>query len=226
MRMDRRAGLLSPGLPSLYELFSASAIVANAGRGRASSTGSATITISGGTADPVWVVSCTGRGIAFAKVKDDTVTYIKQVAMATNPSSTVITAAASGANTTITSGSAYGVNILAIRFPGFSESVIDAVLNKMSVEFLVGRNSSSNGKLTVEAAEFETTRNHLYSQMVARDTGATYFSMSSGDNLLTAVLTTGAIVYLYYQESTAKYGLSYDGNSSSNMLAGCICHLY
>ena len=228
MRLSRKIGLLATSkLPTLYELFSAATVVASNGT-VSTSQGAAYITISGDTSDPVWVISCTGNGIAFVKVKNRAVTYLKTAVTSSNPSSTDVTAAASGANTQITSGSAYGRSILAIRFLDFSEAKVDATLSKMSAEILAGRNSGTASTLSTLASGITGTQQHLYLQMFARPMTGCGLSLVSGDAPTTPIISrsgTGAGTLAYWRLDNNYYYLSANGTNNVSVLGGTICHL-
>ena len=230
MRMMRRAGLLATSkLPTLYELFSAATVVASEGHYDDYDPFYARINLrNDDTSDPVWVISCTGNGIAFAKVKNRAVTYLKTAVTSSDPSSTEFTVMTYGSTgTAIESGYAYGTYLLILRFSDFSEAEIDAALSRMGAEILAGRNSSRASTLSTPASNIIGTQQHLYLQMYATSSSQG-LSLVSGAALTTPIISrsgTAAGTLAYWRLSSNNYYLSVNGTNNASVFGGTICHL-
>ena len=228
MRISRRTGIVSTSSSRLLRLFENATILKTGGYG-ATSTGTASVVIDGGTSSPVWVISSTGRGIAIAKVKNNTVTPIKAVAMSDTPSSTEITAATYfSSDTRIVSGSAYGVVMVALRFTGYTEAEVDSILDGAVVEILAGRNSRSAGNVSVAASSISQRKKDLYIQALSRAAGQG-FSLTSGSSPGTAVIESlvnlSASPPWWYLNTTGNEYYLGSSSGSAGVLGGMICHI-
>lgn len=222
MRMSRRAGLLSR-LVGLVDLWAAAQTVTTAKYAPSSSgfphTGAATATVSGGTASPVWVICDTGHGICFAKVKNDVVEYLK-TATRSSGSPTTLTVETSGSDTMITSGTAYGVVMVVLRFPGIAESVVDNAFADMTATILASRETSSPSSVYVEASAVDQTSLYTQSFVTVAAGGTGYFSVVLDGQML---FSTGSIAF--WRSYNSRYYLSNDGESNASVYMGTICQM-
>ena len=230
MRMDRRAGLLSAApLLSLLELWSAATILQNVGYAGSSVT-TRTITIEDGASAPFWVFASTGTGCSFSKVKNNAGNYLNTALLDANGIPADITVEASGnTGTKITSGSSYYNELVAFRFAGISEKQVDATLKAMALTVMAGRNESSIDTIRVPTSSLGTTQNYFYLQCGAPNSGASYFSMCSGDAWDTPVLShngSSTRTQVYWRSSSSYRYLSISTSSNTTWRGGSICQLF
>ena len=150
MRMSRRMGLLG-GVPSLDQLFTSATVVAGGGN-----LGSNKAYYPSGTdtSTTYYLIVTTGADVNIAKIKNGVGTVL-----AANANTDMIWGAD---DTGITiSTTCYGHAYLMMRFPNYSEAVVDSVLSSATLTRKAYRSANSNGSVTISSSSIDSNKLYL-----------------------------------------------------------------
>ena len=218
MRMDRRAGLLGPPMPSLSELFAAMTVEASDYRSSTTSVNYCTCSVASAASKPAWAFwlyvprySQTPE-YEFAKVTFANGSYSKTDLQYSSESSLL------SINGTSIRGYVYGGQLWIAKFPGFDPEVVDTLLSTAGVTKLVTPQGGSSGYNTVVWSSASPKQNSVY--IASGPRASSIYCIYSGAQMGTPLYSENGTL----DASGSNYTLIYNG-SAVQTNAGLILEL-
>ena len=229
MRMSRRMGLLG-GVPSLDQLFTSATVVAGGGN-----LGSNKAYYPSGTdtSTTYYLIVTTGADVNIAKIKNGVGTVL-----AANANTNMIWGAD---DTGITiSTTCHGHAYLMMRFPNYSEAVVDSVLSSATLTRKAYRSANSNGSVTISSSSIDS--NKLYLAAFAEQNyyttnagaslsyGSAMLSSTAGNAIMArqwsntggSTFTTDTFAYAHTSSNNVAVCRTQTGAADSTIRGGCI----
>lgn len=230
MRLSRKLGTVkSIKLPSLYEFWSDATIVECHGAHSSALTRYEDVLV-GNSSTPLWVFASKGNSFEVGKIKnglfDKVLTFREAgggiLSLSTGITDTTISATKIFLDSRATDG-IYGYVLASLRFPSFSEAIIDKMFSKMYIDFDSDgtgyRYNSGTGSVYIADDSLSSDQNVVYLQAgAAASTG--YFSITRGGTPGTAIKTSGSIPF--WRHYNSRYYLSSNGTGNLSTRVGVI----
>lgn len=216
MRLSRKMGLMKswPGYPSLYELWSDATIV-NVYGAHSSSLNRYQISV-GDTSTPSWMIVSAGTSFEILKVKNYSLTLLNFGMAGEGSIYNGIYPVLDGTYLFIDTNhddGLYGYALARLRFPSFSERVIDRMLGvKSFLSFDASQYSSSTASLYIADGSLSNNPDDVYLQIGAA-ASAGYFSVTRGGTPGTPIVSSGSIAF--WRHNNSRYYWSTNGTSNS-----------
>ena len=222
-------GLISSGLPSLYELWSDATSVVIKGASSTTAQTYSGIAI-GNTSTPIWTFSCSGYTLDIDKIANNTRTHIRTM-MASGAYKTAAVSIDTGSITSATklriasgmnSEDLYGYVLSGLRFPSFSEAIVDRILKKMAFSYDAKFYDPTVGAVYIADSALSSDPDDIYLQ-IGENTTTGFFSATRGGTPGTAILTSGSRAFWRHADSC--YYLSLNGYNTLPVRVGSIIKL-
>ena len=235
MRMSRRMGLVSGvKLPSLYELWSDATIVKCSGASASTKTEWEDVPL-GDVTTPLWVFVSCGDSFLIEKVygtlesiiawrDEETEEYSGGVNIYPDFNSPLSarTAAVDCWDYQTYGDGLYGYILATLRFPSYSEAVIDTVLGKTTYSFEASRYKSGTGTCYAPDENISDNPDEVYLQFGCSSSNG-YFSATGGGSPTTALVSSGGRAY--WRHYNSRYYFSTTGSSNTSTRAAGILKL-
>lgn len=219
-------------LPSLYEFWSDATVVTCSGKSSTTAAAYENVLI-GNTSTPLWSIVSKGDALRIEKYVDDGFhDYWKRDIRASVSNPGVWTFGSESSTVEATKidiydslgDDIYGYVLAALRFPSFSEAVVDAMLKGMEIEFLANayNYASDPSSIYIADADLSSDPNDVYLQF-ACTTSSGYISATRGGTPGTAIMTSGSRAF--WRHASSRYYFSVGGSSNSTTRAGGLYRL-